>query len=450
MKPALVSAVAILAAAGASGEAVPYSVHGSGWTEVGRIMHSSDTLGGTAHVNLSHVPLQGMGGQLVLRSAPAPGVDVSLGVGVYRSTHTLGSDISGNEPIYWANSVFKAYVSQARFTYSRGGNGSPGFGVTLGSFPYDYHPDVRNLGLYLLRGPVYPGLLAGGFGEVDSTRSNMLGLRLHGAAGNFSQDIILKMETEPPPTFDWSLAFVAKYRAVGALEFGAGVNFYRVLPYNRDLETPGRLPSGFLSQLGKENYIDTVGGDTTFYTHQGVKLMLMLSLDLKSWIPLPSAGPDEFKLYGEAAVLGVKDYGAYYGDIRRRIPVMAGFNLPTFGLLDWLSLEVEWYGSPYRNDLAHLGSVNYVTEWQPSERPLPSPVPAEAGAYADSTRDNWKWSLGLRKTVKRRIRIDAQVANDHYRPRPLAIGQIAQKYGTAEAMTTPRDWYIMGRVGFLF
>jgi len=48
-----------------------------------------------------------------------------------------------------------------------------------------------------------------------------------------------------------------------------------------------------------------------------------------------------FKLYGEFAILGLKDYGTYYPDITRRIPVMVGFNVPCFKMVDIVSLDLN-------------------------------------------------------------------------------------------------------------
>jgi hypothetical protein len=63
--------------------------------------------------------------------------------------------------------------------------------------------------------------------------------------------------------------------------------------------------------------------------------------------------------------------------------------------------------------------------------------------------DNWKWSLYLEKTVHRRVNFSAQVANDHFRPRPAATA-INEQGGMAEAFTAPGDWYFMFRMGYFF
>lgn len=420
---------------------VPYEVHGGGWMESGRVMHSSDPF-----YNLDDSWLQTVGAQISVKAQIEDNWEAAFGLGAYQVNHSLAStpDI-GNQPKFLAITMFKSYLTEARVTYFRGDRLAPRFSATFGNFVHSYNPDVKNLGGYLLRGPVYPGALMGGYGEygTDTTRANILGARVHYAHGGFSHDLLLMNEKDLPPTFDWSLAYIGKYSRPGAFTVGAGVNFYRLMPYDSDLETPGRLPGADPAMY------EVTGSDTLFYTHKGVKLMAMFSLDPKYWLgPTTLLGAEDLKVYGEAAVIGVKDYGSYYDDIAERIPVMMGFNLPAFKVLDLLSLEVEWYGSPYRNDLTNIGNPGgIVADWTIQQRPTPSPAPV---AHADSTRDDWKWSLRAQKTVAQRVLLSAQVANDHFRPRPIATGLITAGGGNATAFSTPEDWYFTFRVGYFF
>ena len=50
----------------------------------------------------------------------------------------------------------------------------------------------------------------------------------------------------------------------------------------------------------------------------------------------------------------------FYSDIWQRIPVMFGFNFPTFRLLDYLSCELEWYGCSYSPSLYDLEGFKYL------------------------------------------------------------------------------------------
>jgi hypothetical protein len=180
-------------------------------------------------------------------------------------------------------------------------------------------------------------------------------------------------------------------------------------------------------------------------------LMGMFNVAFNKWLGIESLGPKDLDLYGEVAVLGTQNYGTVYKNIKDRMPMMVGLNLPMFGLVDFLSAEVEYYSSRYRNDLANIGTLNGVADWtvQLPNRPTPSPAPV-SGYYPDSTADNVKWSINVEKTVAGHVKFIGQVANDHYRPRPMAIGLINSTGGTAETFTTPNDWYFMFRVGYFF
>jgi hypothetical protein len=171
---------------------------------------------------------------------------------------------------------------------------------------------------------------------------------------------------------------------------------------------------------------------------------------------------------------------------------MLGFNIPTWGFLDHLSLEAEYYGARYRNDLALVGNNNLVADWTIQDHPTPSPKPPSDSLYGiaghayyvnqagdtvrvagtaldkeNLSRDDWKWSLYLDKVVAGHIRFSGQLANDHYRPRPVAAGMIKSTGGTAEVFADRSglgapdewykpwtvlkgDWYWMFRIGFLF
>jgi hypothetical protein len=454
----------VLAVSAHASEPVSYEIHGQAWTEMGRIMQSSDTLTGVDPafpgsgdiVKLSGAPLRSLGAQITVHADLGTQWYANIGLGVYQAATSLGTfNNKTEEPNFYNVALYKNYLAQANLNYFFGDKAQPWLSFTAGSFSYDYNPDVKNLGLYLLRGPVYPGVLISGFQEfdVDTSKSTHLGFRVHNVIGNFSHDLMFLNERVLPPMYDWSLAYVAKYKAFGALDLGGGVDFYHLLPFSKPLETPGHMDKTSLT--GTNYYEVHPGSDTVFFTHQGIKLMAMFSLDIKRLFASSEVfGAEDLKFYGEAALLGVKNYGTMYAKRSERIPVMGGFNFPAFGILDLLSLEVEWYGSRYKNDLGNIGSPRaIVAPWMSNNSltPIASPGPVAAGAYPDSSRDNWKWSVLAQKTFARRIRFVAQVANDHYRPYQMpAKGVVNSTGGTAAALTRPSDWYLMGRIGFLF
>ena len=436
-----------------------FKLHGEGWVDIGRMGRSSDSLifnGSTnsfssVNMNISGTNFESYGAQFSAIADFSSHLEGEFGFGGYRATHSLGTTNGSYGPEYIAISLTKNFLTSARLTYYQGEKASPNFSATIGDFAYDYNPDVKNLGLYLLRGPVYPGILMGGFQDfsIDSTKSTMMGIHLHQSLGVFSHDLIFKNEYDLPPTFDWSLGYIAKVKTSEAFQIGAGINFYRLIPYDSKLETPGNL--GFLDTA---RYYDTTGsnGDRSKWvllSHQGIKAMGMFTFDINKILQIKSLGPNDLKLYGEAAIIGLKNYGNVYSKMSERIPVMLGFNLPVFGLLDFFSIEGEWYGAKYRNDLGNIGNLNGVADWTTQNRPVPSPLPVP-GPYQDSTADNIKWSVNAEKKFLGHIALQAQVANDHYRPRPISSGYITAAGGTAEAFTNPRDWYAMFRTTYFF
>lgn len=475
-----------LAATTAKAAGVPYRISGQGWAEMGGIVHSTDTL----LVDLNNNVLQTVGAQFTAFADISESLEGAFGIGGFQGHNVQGNDVHAKLLQFF----FRNFITESRITYYKGEKADPNFSLTFGNFDYNYNPDIKNLGLYLLRGTVYPGFLVSGFMDpaIDDTRGDILGLKLHNTFGKFRHDLVFANERQFPPSFDWSLGYVAKYQPVPAFTIGAGFNLYRVLSANSDLTTPTKESYVYEGDLvGAGNYhpydgrfieIDTVGSagdpskwDTTAYTHKGAKLMGMMSFDIKKALDLGGTfGEQDLKFYAEAALVGVKNYGTIYANRMERIPVMAGFNLPTMGWLDVMSVEVEWYGAKYRNDIAKLGpSSNY------SQLPSPIPVsylssqgiidkggvdPATGRLMRDSsvmikgtaldiqnlTQDDWKWSLFAQKTVREHIRFTAQVANDHFRPTPMRGVSYKESGGTAEASSSLDDWYFMFRLGYFF
>lgn len=462
-----------------SAEDFKYTLHGKTWVEGGRIMEATDSLingnGPNNVLNLKGNVLQSLGAQFTVQTDIGDHLEAGFGFGVHKVNHASGKGTNS----FFAISLFHNFITQSRLTWFTGEKESPDFSATVGSFPFIYNPDVKNLGAYLFRGSVYPGILMGGFQDfgVDSTKSSILGLNLHHKMGNFSHNLILNSERDIPPTLDWSLGYVAKFQA-GPLQLGAGANFYRLIAYKKELETPGKYFTDAELGFRLHQYIDTTPGskDTTFYTHQGTKLMGMASLDLQKVFGMELANPDDMRLYTELAVIGVKDYGPAYDDITKRIPVVVGFNIPTGGFLNHLSLEVEYYGAQYRSDLVRVGNNNVVADWTLQDHPIPSAKPADYSDYGiDSngvwnsadplksvnvkgtaldkrnvTKDDIKWSLFFDKVISNHVHLMGQVANDHFRSRPVATGLITSAGGTQEAFASPKDWYFMVRMGYFF
>lgn len=463
----------LLAAAGESrGQGIPVRIQGIGWIQAGRIMHASDTIGFNYNGNW----FQGVRGQITALAEINPSWEGSIGIGIRQIQRGItGQNVAQGSPSAAARLTVgvEPYIAQARFTYTHGGEEETApYQVTFGYFPYMYNENVRNLGLYLLRGSVYPGFVFSGF-ETDETIgiASQLGTQVRVRTGPVTHDVLLTSETRLRPLFDYSLAYIGKLRAGSAFELGAGVNFHRLIPINPDLTTP-RDPEVFFEDPGlvepvaspldrRHFYVAPGTTDTTRFTLAGTKANVFGSLDLKALTGTGSLGEDDLKLYFEAAILGIKNYAGIYNDRSQRIPVMVGFNFPVFRLLDHLSLEVEWYGSPYRNDYQKLENFyspipvsnagvgrragvdslgRPVLQYSGKDYPMEDPYDVER-----RHKDDIKWSLHGSRTFKGHIRISGQVANDHFR---TGGNFFSDSYETA--FSTLEDWYFMLKLSYFF
>jgi len=90
--------------------------------------------------------------------------------------------------------------------------------------------------------------------------------------------------------------------------------------------------------------------DLSIIGFQSTKLMAKFGLDVKPLLGLDDLlNPDALQLYGEVSLLGIDDHPIYYTEKIERMPIMLGFNIPTFKLLDYLTVEVEYLKNPWLN-----------------------------------------------------------------------------------------------------
>lgn len=434
-------------------------LNGSGWFQGGRIMHSSDTLNPLYDYNGNWN--QNFGGQFTVIADIDERLQGALGLGGYQM-HTPQGDVTASSQ---AGFVFVPYITEARFTYSGGEPADPSHRVDVGFFPFQPITVNRNLGGYLLRGPVYPGILFSEFEakSLDTTVANILGARFRHRLGSvFTQDFLARSEIEFPPVFDLSFIYLATLRLGPALELGAGVNFYRAVATQpratdldkrdfrienpKDVAAEGERPHPY---LGNYAYIDTVTGDTTMLSHRGTKVMGRLTFDPKPLLGLEDWSASDLRFHAEAAIIGIKDYPGVYPNIRERIPVMVGFGLPTFGLLDECVLEVEHYPAPFRDDYRRQ-----MTEASPipmnNKKYEPQRVEGREGDVHSMTSDDLKWSLYMARTFGGSLKLSLQAANDHFRPLNHLNAEPTLVERLESAFTTTKDWYLMFRIGFAF
>jgi hypothetical protein len=469
---ALASLAIVPGAIRAADNPIPVQIHGTGWLQAGRIGHVTDTIG----PNYTGNWFQSVAAMVSATAEISETWEGSLGIGVRQIQKGLsGLNVSQGSPSSDRRLQIgvEPYIAQARFSYVMGGDRlTTPFQVNFGYFPFTYMPNTRDLGLYLIRGTVYPGFLFSGF-EADETigLANLLGINLHSNTGPFVHDLLLTSETRIRPLFDYSLTYISKFKPSSTFEIGAGVNFYRLLPIKPSLTTP-RSPTAFAekdidfqSKYDHSHfYVDTTGGksDTTRFTLKGIKVGAFMSWDLKGLIGQGAMGPEDLKIYSEAAIIGVKNYKGIYDDRSQRIPLMVGFNIPVFNLLDHLSIEFEYYKAPYKNDYLKLeneyspipvGNVSIGRSVKTDSTTGKTYVEYSGQRYPDEDpynvlnmhKDDFKWALHASKTVKNHIRISGQVANDHFR-----TGGTALTDAYNEAFTTMKDWYWMTKLSYFF
>jgi hypothetical protein len=426
-------AALIAAAALGHAQAPELGISGAGWMQIGRI-EKSTVLEADNDYNKNW--MQNGGAQISVSSRFDEHWDGAFGFGVVGVHLARG----GRSQVNFWYPFWVPYVSEVRLTRTTEGfsEGSK-FQLTAGNFGYGYNPDAKNLGQYLLRGYVYPGGLVSGFG-------NVFGAMARYEAGTLRNDLILKSENEDRPIYDFSLANVVNWRVTDGVEVGAGVNFYRLLRSdeafaNKNNKCP--IADGeqcyILDSIGYDSTANVAIYDTVSGTLSGTKLMARFSVDPKRVFGLTGLGGRAFGksdlvLYGEAALIGVTDYPKYYDDKLRRIPVMVGFNLPLLGYLDHLSVEVEYYASKNFSDNNYTGQSG---SWIPRQD-FPATI-------AETTRDDWKWSVNAAKVIFGNMQLSGQVANDHLRP-----GGSNHNPNGFEALSTPKDWYWNAKLAYFF
>jgi hypothetical protein len=442
--------LAALASFAADGEGAKVRLGGAGWMGYGSIMASShDTTGG---VDIVGKPLIASGAQVLLEAQPGENLDIQAGLGA-GGGHVLAFSLRNSGG--YAPFGVGPYVAQANFTYHFDRNGEGATFLRGGLFDYDYAKETQNLGLYLLRGPVYPGYILSGFETKHVLPvANTLGLQFHHDGGAFQQDVLLQVETEFYPFYDVSPAYLAAFQGE-AFRIGGGINFHHLIPVDPDLTT----------DTTRFRYIDKTNPaapDTIQLSAKGIKLMVSGMVDMKALFGgVESLGPEDLKFYGEVGVIGLgglfrddipfgsapkyrknskKAYEDLYGPISQRMPMMIGINLPAFKLLDRLAVEVEHYGAPFKDDITKL------TSHTSSNVQSVTPQDPDSAVSADDIR----WSVYASRVVRKHMKLSLQIASDHFRP-GLFVGYGDNAPPSTEAVLyRPKDWYLMTKVAYFF
>jgi hypothetical protein len=322
--------------------------------------------------------------------------------------------------------------------------------VEIGLFPFKENPDSKDLGDYMFRTGCYPGFID--YYGLDLTEQ-LGGLHISNDVtsdlfGGWHNDLFLTSELYLYPFNDFSLTFLTDFKPYKnkVLDFGAGAQLYRCFSVNNSLTHPTtnivQSSSGGSSAMAPNYYnvnitpiknasgqitgYDTTGG--SFYTFAGTKIQARIAFDPK---PLMGdiakvLGPQDLKVYTEAIILGVKNYPASdfiapgatvpinefgYDKLMQKMPIMMGLDFPTFRILDVLSVEAEYYGKNYANNVPVPANGLYFNRFPLPYDPnvnagYPYGDPSQAYASGDyskefyySTEAHWKWDVYAKKTL---------------------------------------------------
>jgi hypothetical protein len=317
--------------------------------------------------------------------------------------------------------------------------------LKTGVFPFKYNPDAKNLGEYLFRTYTYPTVIfTGGLTRVNGSSVQLGGLDLNTKLGGFSNVLLLTAKTDQIPSASLSLTDIASYSLGGILTVGAGVMFdnfydpskiasgkydvkdfdlyYTLKDGSRKLKTPQNP-----TDVPFDPAVDTAV-DSARLSFQGQKLMARATLDFGKLIGSSMLSDQDLRLYFEGAILGWENRPFYYTKRADRTVYSAGFNFPTFRLIDLLSVEWEYCPNPYPNDAGNA-ALNL------------SPTPNPTGRAMNG--DNVKWTLYAQKAVLPGFTLSGQVANDHMRLVDY-FGHINDR----EVMPLRKNWYWTVQMGF--
>jgi hypothetical protein len=371
-------------------------------------------------------------------------------------------------------------VVEAEGLYRFGDAENPWGNLEFGYFPFKYNPDAKNLGEYEFRSGTYPGYLwTGGWSIINSAAYMAQGAKLEipTLGGKLTHDFTLFMDRDFEPTYDISPSYLVAFKPSEGFQMGAGITWAHGLPVKPSAVTPHDRSNAYYdgkalpeSEWAKAGYdkgdmhvvpngdpkANTAAPDgkpyvedsangvpnsaLSYYTFQGVKVMGRASINPQAWLQSQALGPEDLKLYAEFAILGLKNYPFYYEKISERIPVMVGFNVPTFKLFDVFSVEVEYYGSKFQNNIREVFQ-NTFPKWKlPPDAKI-----ATYTAFADSAKlikeDNIHWSVYAKRNLYEGLDLFLQVASDHMR-----VMDFNASPSDLDVTRKPSQWYYLARL----
>ena len=194
--------------------------------------------------------------------------------------------------------------------------------------------------------------------------------------------------------------------------------------------------------------------DYGFYKNTALLLTSGMSFDFKSFLNY-QYNQNDLKLYSEIAVLGVKNYPIFYDNIWNRIPVMVGFNIPTFGWLDVFSVEVEYFQPAHVNSTKNLGGIE-SGDFPFVAPPIPDYSSTVVQLFSESSfvdlalEDKIKWSFLLSKYfMEEHLKLQLQIAHDHQRLFSSWYS-FGDHTSTIPITSRKKDWYWLVQLSFQY
>ncbi len=357
---------------------------------------------------------------------------------------------------------YSIYPHEAQGIFSFFDNENLAMNLGIGYFPYKYNPEARNLGEYLFRSGTYPVFL---FNDFDFPLARVAGLKysfkyFHDIF-DIGLDLLAISETQIRPFHDITVApildfniFKPEKNTRGVINIGAGLSFAHLFSVDKSITTPEDNSTLYFDNLDGYD-IDPVSGDTVwngdsaYYTFKGTKLMLRGTIDPFAFLRnLKGSAGDFFgqhggKLYGELDIIGLKNYpdnshvnpitptNPYgYDDIKEKMPVMFGFTLPCWKILDICAFEFEFFDCPYPNDYSKVQQYGFPL---PVDKPYPDDE-YNTDAYKN---DSWRWTIFLKKNFVDHFGLLLQLSRDHLR---WEWGPKSLNHDFEEAMVKPGEW----------
>jgi hypothetical protein len=182
-----------------------------------------------------------------------------------------------------------------------------------------------------------------------------------------------------------------------------------------------------------------------YYTFKGIKAMGRIAITPFSL----GDDLDKVSIYGEATLLGVKDYPFYYEEKSERMPILFGVNVPLPGGFD-VTVEAEHYKNKFMNHIYDTYTL-LVPRWEEGERAFFADSLDAAGKKvkvdniylsSNTPKDShengeWMWNFSANKTIHDRITIRFKMARDF-----LRLYNFFGNPSDEPAFQNPGGWYL--------